>query len=239
MVAAWELSIPATEKMVLLCLCDHANDDGQCWPSMNRLAAKCSLTDRTVRKAIKWLIDHKQISAATDAGKVNRYQINPGICFTPEAASALPRKDIPPTPEAASAEPSLTVIEPSVVDMARASNERPFPKPEWADPQPWQDFLANRQRKKLANTLSAYKRFLDDIYRLADDDWPPGRLLDHAAAHGWAGIYDPREKTNDRRNPTFGRNSERSPDKRSGLARAVDDGIAHLDAQLAEIRGRS
>lgn len=75
----------------------------------------------------------------------------------------------------------------------------PFPKPEWAEDEPWADFLENRKRKKRPNTASAYKKFLSEVDRLADDEWPPGRLLEHAAAHGWAGIYDPREKRNDRK----------------------------------------
>lgn len=70
-----------------------------------------------------------------------------------------------------------------------------FVKPEWCeDDQDWQDFLTNRKRKRLPNTASAYKGFLDDIARIADDEWPPGRLLKHAAAKGWGGIYDPREQ---------------------------------------------
>lgn len=68
-----------------------------------------------------------------------------------------------------------------------------FPKPDWCDDkQVWADFLKNRKRKRLPNTPTAHKAFLDDIARLADDEWPPGRLLRHAAAKGWGGIYDPR-----------------------------------------------
>jgi hypothetical protein len=52
MSAAWDTALPSTEKMVLLCLCDFANDEGVCWPSMERLARKCSVTDRTVRRAM-------------------------------------------------------------------------------------------------------------------------------------------------------------------------------------------
>ena len=49
MAAAWELDIPATEKMVLLCLCDYANGDGMCWPGAETMGRRCSLTERTVR----------------------------------------------------------------------------------------------------------------------------------------------------------------------------------------------
>jgi hypothetical protein len=68
-----------------------------------------------------------------------------------------------------------------------------FPRPEWADPVAWADFMGNRKAKKARNTATAYRGFLADIERLSDDEWPPGRLLEHAAAKGWKGIYDPRE----------------------------------------------
>lgn len=64
-----------------------------------------------------------------------------------------------------------------------------FPKPAWAEAQVWSDFLANRRRKKLANTPTAHKAFLDDIARLTDDAWPPGRLLSVATGKGHGAIY--------------------------------------------------
>jgi hypothetical protein len=38
MASAWELDIPSTEKMVLLCLCDFSGDEGVCWPSVPTIA---------------------------------------------------------------------------------------------------------------------------------------------------------------------------------------------------------
>lgn len=60
------------------------------------------------------------------------------------------------------------------------------------DPQHWSDLMANRKRKRCAQTQTAYDAFLADIAELADDEWPPGRLVEHAAAKGWASINDPR-----------------------------------------------
>ena len=68
-----------------------------------------------------------------------------------------------------------------------------FPKPDCVDAVVWADFLANRKRKRLPNTVTAHKGLLDDLARIADDEWPPGRLIAHAAAKGWGGIYDPRQ----------------------------------------------
>ena len=53
--AAWDLQIGSTEKMVLMCLCDFANENGTCWPSIATLCRKTSKSERTVQSALKWL----------------------------------------------------------------------------------------------------------------------------------------------------------------------------------------
>ncbi|MBN9603032.1 MAG: helix-turn-helix domain-containing protein [Afipia felis] len=51
----WALDCPnlsATQKLVLIAVCDRANKDGKCWPSQRNTAARCSLTERTVNSAL-------------------------------------------------------------------------------------------------------------------------------------------------------------------------------------------
>jgi hypothetical protein len=95
-------------------------------------------------------------------------------------------------------------------DAPTGSAANPFPRPDGVDPQHWADFLTNRRRKRLANTPTAHKRLMLDLARLADDDWPPGRLIEHAAAKGWGGIYDPRGDRD--------RNNGQHPGHRNGHA---------------------
>lgn len=58
MAQIFELDIPSTEKLVLLAMADHARDDGTgCYPSIDRLARKSSLTRRGVQKIIRRLED--------------------------------------------------------------------------------------------------------------------------------------------------------------------------------------
>lgn len=83
---------------------------------------------------------------------------------------------------------------PSVSPNGETDRPVAFPKPDWADAAVWPDFLANRKRKRLPNTATAHKAFLADIARIADAEWPPGRLLEHATAKGWGAIYDPRQQ---------------------------------------------
>ncbi|PIT07997.1 helix-turn-helix domain-containing protein [Snodgrassella communis] len=48
MAKAWEMDLSQGEKLVLLALCDHANDDGVCYPSQEYLAQKCSMSPRSL-----------------------------------------------------------------------------------------------------------------------------------------------------------------------------------------------
>lgn len=48
---AWEQTTASpSERLVLLALCDHAGDDGTCWPTTGRLAEKCGMTKQTVKR---------------------------------------------------------------------------------------------------------------------------------------------------------------------------------------------
>lgn len=108
---------------------------------------------------------------------------------------------------------------------ARAPKAPAFPRPDFADPQVWADFLANRKRKGTPNTATAWKRMMADIARLSDDEWPPGRLLEHAAGKGWAGIYDPREDNGNSRNGQRSSNHHRTGSRR---ADEIDDAAGFL-----------
>ena len=77
---AWEMPIPSGQKMVLLALCDHANDDGECYPSQTKLAKKCSMSSRAISNHIKWLHDcgilESERRQTTNVRKSNRYFIS-------------------------------------------------------------------------------------------------------------------------------------------------------------------
>ena len=53
MVWAWDQECTATEKLVLLALADHSDDNGVCWPGMEGVAQKTGLTRRTVVTTIR------------------------------------------------------------------------------------------------------------------------------------------------------------------------------------------
>lgn len=127
-----------------------------------------------------------------------------------------------PTPFPAS--PNENNLTPSThTPVKRNTTREAWPCPEGVEPRHWADFLANRKRKKLTNSQTAHEGVLADLASLADAHWPPGRLVQHAAAKGWGSINYPTDgPQNGSRNGTHGMGRNRG---------AVTD---HLDAaQLA------
>jgi hypothetical protein len=49
---AWSIRLSPAPKLVLMALADEADDNGYCFPSRRRLADKCSLGQRTVRRIL-------------------------------------------------------------------------------------------------------------------------------------------------------------------------------------------
>lgn len=76
-------------KLIALVLADHADSDGVCWPSQRRIAERCCVAKRTVRKHIAILIDAGVLtkvrsgSVVTQHGErvrvTNAYRINPAV----------------------------------------------------------------------------------------------------------------------------------------------------------------
>jgi helix-turn-helix protein len=49
---AWRQKLAPVEKLVLLALADHADDEGMCWPGQRGVADKCGLSRQTVAETI-------------------------------------------------------------------------------------------------------------------------------------------------------------------------------------------
>lgn len=104
--AAWDLDIGSTEKMVLMSLCDHANDDGLCWPAIATICRKTSKSERTVQGALKWLEDNGYFTRECRNGTSPKYLLNPRKICTP--AETAPPQNLHETPAETAPKPSRT-----------------------------------------------------------------------------------------------------------------------------------
>lgn len=68
--SAYQSELNARAKAVYICLKDHANKEGICWPGINTIAADLSLSRSTVKRALRDLVKAGMIE------KTNRWREN-------------------------------------------------------------------------------------------------------------------------------------------------------------------
>lgn len=71
----WEASDLAGDELVLmLALADQANDDGVCWPSVRRLAARCRRSERWVQYRVRELVEKGYVAVEKRGGEEGERQ---------------------------------------------------------------------------------------------------------------------------------------------------------------------
>lgn len=191
MAAVWEREdLDASERLVMLALADHADDDGRCYPSIARLHKRTSMTDRGVQKVIARLVEKGFVSIIQNGGRsgANLYIVSP----TPEPRSPLndvhprttfttPPNVVPKTPEPRSPKPSRTIIEPSVVREALCE----VVSEEVAD-----GFIAHRKAKRSKLTPHAAKLIADSLRGNPSAD----EIVLLSIKNGWTGVFPERSR---------------------------------------------
>jgi hypothetical protein len=75
--AVWNIpTLDSTEKLILLCLADHAKDDGYAFPSQEVLSARCSCHTKTIGRVTAKLEKLKWLSRWMDGSRHYQYQLN-------------------------------------------------------------------------------------------------------------------------------------------------------------------
>ena len=88
MALAWKADMPSGRKLVLLALCDHANAQGECYPSVEAIARKCSMGQRTVQQHIGALEIAAILVRCFRKGRSTVYRLDPrNFCTRAEVAA--------------------------------------------------------------------------------------------------------------------------------------------------------
>jgi hypothetical protein len=169
MSAAFKAPIKSTPKLVLLALCDCANDQGECYPSVPTLMEKCSAGERTVQDAIALLEREGYMRREFRTGRSTVYWITdprnwrtPADSAPPQIPHPTPAVAAPPPPQTAHPTPAngapRTINEPSIEPSQKQSQPArkradSVPCPGDVDPQVWGDWLKLRKEKRA--TVSA------------------------------------------------------------------------------------
>lgn len=102
MAQVWdETDVEGTDLLVLLCLADHAGDDGECWPSVGRIAKRARRSERVVQKAMARLERKGLLRRDLRPGRSTIYHVTPipeapPSDVRPVASDTTPRSPVTP-----------------------------------------------------------------------------------------------------------------------------------------------
>ena len=132
----WEQDLPPLDKIVLMAIADHADDDGYAWPGMKRIAEKCSMEKRTVQRHVEKLQEQQLLKVESrqrhdGSSSSNGYTVvMNGTNREGVAESHPPMSGM--TPPRGTDDTPLTVIEPSEeTTTTTLTLEEVFNEPEW------------------------------------------------------------------------------------------------------------
>lgn len=184
---AWELDIPTNEKMLLLALCDHANDDGVCYPSYDLLQIKCSFARATVsanlkRLEAKNLVSKKLRNQSEGGRKTTVYTIDleaqsSEVELTPQSSTAEPQNIAQSS--TAEPKPSNTLFNHHLYKQL-SKNEKDL----------YLEYTAIRKQLKVRTTLSIHNRLLEKYFKFGRDP----EVLERAITSNWKDLYEPKKQ---------------------------------------------
>lgn len=139
MARVWDQSGHAgTELLMLLAIADFADDEGNAYPAVQTLAAKCRMSSRNANFILSALRQTGELEVRANEGPkgTNRYKVVTGLKPTSPLKPASPLKPTSSTPEAGflkplkptSDEPSLNHQEPPI-GRVRTPNSSACPPP--------------------------------------------------------------------------------------------------------------
>lgn len=142
------------------------------------------------------------------------------------------QSDVHPSPDKSPPDPQKLTPTPHTHEGPAPdapATARAWACPDGVDPEHWRDFRANRRKRRLTDTETAYRGQLKLLAQFATAEWPPGRLVEKSAEKGWGTIVDPSEYEDQS-------NGHRPGNHRQHRARTGSNGLldAVLDAERAE-----
>ena len=123
---AWSQDVEARDKLVLMALADHADDDGICWPGIKGVAAKNRISERAVQRHLANLQEVGLLTVTPQyrldgSRTTNLYQIQM-TPTSPPSANLTTHGDINDT-EASRKEGIMPQVSPALVTRASPPSE--------------------------------------------------------------------------------------------------------------------
>jgi hypothetical protein len=123
-------------RLVMLALADHADHEGECWPSVETIARKCRVGRRTVQRALDEAERAGELVRVSGGGRgqPNRYRVLPTVVDNygdkPRQPDTLSKETAPTGHETA---PTTTINRATVGAQNRQEPSEPKPRAENPD----------------------------------------------------------------------------------------------------------
>lgn len=203
-------------KLVLLKLCDNANDQGECWPSFQHIADQCEISKRSAINHVQALQDEgflmvkprfregEKISNLyfIDLSKAHKKVEEGSAAFAPppDAGNALggagdspPSAGDAPPPSAGDAHRTShsfeSVNEPVITNKTKTKNKLDFSCwPELPEQQVMDDWIAMRKRAKADVSQTVINRFGKELRKAKTFGFSVDHCLTECVTRNWRGF---------------------------------------------------
>ncbi len=216
MTMVWEHA-PCHENplIILLALADWANDEGLCWPSMQKLADKARIDKRSARRIIRKLIADGLVTIAEEGGgraKQNIYRVETGALCPPIEKEDIRNADTGDTKRGTleaqkgtleaqrgtfPAQKRTPVSPDPLVEPSVEPSEDPPREPPSGLPYHGEAFIAalanyELHRKEIRKPLrdTGRQALLNQLALYGEQG--ATRALITSVANGWTGVFEPR-----------------------------------------------
>lgn len=211
MAIVWEMAIPsATQKLILMGLASYANEEGQCWPCQDSLAARVGCSVRTVGSHIAameeagWLA--RESRSSHDGRRSDLYILTLPEQQTAESATCkicnLQNLQVAKSAGSTKGEEHTnrrTPLTPrSKPDPMKAEIPPELDGPEFRAA--WDAWAKERRARGKKLTAQAARLQLAKLEKEAKDSATAAEWIYFAIEKGWQGIYRPKDSTNDQKN---------------------------------------
>jgi len=195
---AWKTSIKTSSKMVLLALCDNANEQGLCFPSIKTIALRCSMSVRSVQNQIAILMEKGYLTKQERMGRSSLYFItDPCKWCTP--ANSAPLQTTTQTPANHDETPAQfagggATGAPITITQSSHNHKRTTNKgvcvrdliPTGVAQDVWDEFVDMRKRAKSELTEYAAKLIAQKLEEFGGN---PNDVLNRSIMNNWKGVF--------------------------------------------------
>ncbi len=233
-------NLDSNKKLVMLAIGDNANDEGFCYPSLNTLVSKTSLSKKTVIKHIKELEQNnlllsKKRSKKNGGRYTSIYIIYPQIFIPLLDEELLERFDLknsqsvevtPPTQSVeVTPQEGIQSVEVTPKPSLTLFNHHLFNKLNKEEKDLFLEYSALRKKMKLQTTLSISERLLKKYFEYGRNI----QIIQNAINSNWKDFYPLRQQTTQ---PQFQNNQQNQQNaidpfelytnyRKNGMAREV------------------